>query len=329
LRLGRRLLLLAVARLQHQQLRDDAGRPERRFDHEPVARQLGVPCEGRRRLLPLRLASVRLGANAAGAVAALGFAHFLGAGLQTEAPKRGASVIPTEGEEARRPPHRLPSSLPSAQCAQAGAHRSFRQDAARRRRANSTAPATARSASAALLFGEPACHEQPPPPSVGPPSVPRPPEADAPPEAPGRPPPEPSAPPDATGAPPEPDALPPTPSAPPELSPAPPAPAPPVPGAPPEPVSGGVMPVNFHQLNSKRSSPLPLKTKNRSSGPSPPLTSHVFVVHVSAPDTSQVPSKVPDWLPKCSSMAAPLPEPETRASKASTPSLKSTFFTMM
>ena len=116
--------------------------------------------------------------------------------------------------------------------------------------------------------------------------------------------------------------------------------APPVPGlllppplltppVPPVPVFGMEGPVNFHQLNLKRSPLPPVNFRNKSCFPLPPLTAQVFVVHDDAPETSHVPSSVPVWLSRCSAIFALLPEDETRASNDVTPSTKSTFLTLM
>jgi hypothetical protein len=86
--------------------------------------------------------------------------------------------------------------------------------------------------------------------------------------------------------------VPPVPMAPPSVPPAPP-PAPP--SEPPE-GSGIRGPLNFHQLNLKRSPLPPTNFMKRSCLPAPPVTSQVLVVHDVAPETSQVPSKVPVWL---------------------------------
>lgn len=135
--------------------------------------------------------------------------------------------------------------------------------------------------------------------------------------------------PTATGA-----GLPPTPPAPSGLAPPlPPAalpPAPIMPPAPPAPPSlGTVGPLNLHQLNLNRSSPLPVNTKKTSCVPLPPLTGQVVVVQDEAPDTSHVPSRGPDSLSRWISMLAPPLADATRASKEVTPSKKSTFFTLM
>ena len=98
---------------------------------------------------------------------------------------------------------------------------------------------------------------------------------------------------------------------------------------PPVPVFGMEGPVNFHQLNLKRSPLPPVNFRNKSCFPLPPLTVQVFVVHDDAPETSHVPSSVPVWLSRCSSILALLLEDETRASNDVTPSTKSTFLTLM
>lgn len=104
-------------------------------------------------------------------------------------------------------------------------------------------------------------------------------------------------------------------------------PMPPVPPVPP--LVGCVGPLNFHQLNLNRSPLPPVNLRNRSCLPAPPLTSHVFVVQSEVPDTSQVPSSVPSWLSRWSSIEALSPASDTRASNEVTPSKKSTSFTLM
>src|SRR5690606_3360887 len=135
-----------------------------------------------------------------------------------------------------------------------------------------------------------------PPEAAAPPTPVEPPLTElAPPPVPGVPPAPVALPPTPWGWPPAPEMFPPIPPGwPPVVAALPPVsgPAPPPEPLPPVPI-GVLGPVKVHQLNLKRSSPLPENTRNRSWIPLPPLTSQLVVVQDDAPDTSQLPSKVP------------------------------------